>query len=174
VIRAAGDPLGALAAVRAAIWSVDRNQPVSNIQTMTAIVAGELQDRQMQTTLFGVFAGLALFLAAIGIYGVLSYAVTERTPEIGLRLALGGDPGRIRRLFVRRGLGVAGLGLAIGVTVAFWGTTLLDRLLFHVGARDVSIFALQAGLLAVVCAFAAYLPARRASQVDPMTALRTD
>jgi putative ABC transport system permease protein len=174
VIRASGDPLAALSAVRTAIWSVDRNQPLSNVQTMTAIVAGELQDREMQTTLFTVFAGLALFLAAIGIYGVLSYVVTERTAEIGLRLALGGDPGGIRRLFVRRGLTMAGLGLAIGVAVAFWGTTLLDRLLFHVGAHDVSTFALQAGLLAVVCAAAAYLPARRASQVDPMTALRTD
>jgi predicted permease len=174
VIRAPGDPLALRSAVTAAIWSVDRNQPVSNVQTMTAIVAGELQDRQMQTMLFSVFAALALFLAAVGIYGVLSYAVTERTAEIGLRLALGGDPRRIRGLFVRRGLGVAGLGLAIGIVVAFWGTTLLDRLLFHVGAHDVSTFALQVGLLAVVCAVAAYLPARRASQVDPMTALRTD
>jgi predicted permease len=174
VIRAPGDPLAALAAVRAAIWSVDRNQPVSNVQTMDAIVAGELQDRQMQTMLFGVFAGLALFLAAIGIYGVLSYAVTERTSEIGLRLALGGDPRRIRRLFVRRGLGVAGLGLTIGVAVAFWGTSLLDRLLFRVGGHDLSTFAVQAGILAIVCALAAYLPARRASQVDPITALRTE
>lgn len=174
VVRASGDPLALLSGVTAAIWSVDRNQPVSNVQTMDAIVAGELQDRQMQTMLFGVFAGLALFLAAVGIYGVLSYAVTERTAEIGLRLALGGDPRRIRGLFVRRGLGVAGLGLVIGVAVAFWGTTLLDRLLFHVGAHDLSTFAAQAGLLAVVCALAAYLPARRASQVDPMTALRTE
>jgi putative ABC transport system permease protein len=174
VIRAPGDSLATLSAVRAAIWSVNRNQPVSNVQTMDAIVAGELQDRQMQTTVFSVFAGLALFLAAVGIYGVLSSAVAERTAEIGLRLALGGDPGVIRRLFVRRGLGVAGLGLAIGVAVAFWGTTLLDRLLFQVGAHDVSTFALQAGILAVVSAVAAYLPARRASQVDPMTALRTE
>jgi putative ABC transport system permease protein len=141
---------------------------------MTAIVAGELQDRQMHTTLFTVFAGLALFLAAIGIYGVLSYTVTERTAEIGLRLALGCDPRQIRGLFVRRGLGVAGLGLSIGVIVAFWGTTSLDRLLFHVGAYDLSTFAAQAGILAVVCAVAAYLPARRASQVDPMMALRME
>jgi predicted permease len=174
VIRGPGDPLAALAAVRAAIWSVDRKQPVSNVQTMDVVVSGELQDREMQTTLFSAFAALALFLAAIGIYGVLSYTVTERTAEIGLRLALGGDPRRIRGLFVRRGLGVAGLGLSIGVAVAFWGTTLLDRLLFHVGPHDISTFAAQAGILAVVCAVASYLPARRASQVDPMTALRTE
>jgi len=174
VIRALGDPLALRSAVTAAIWSVDRNQPVSNVQTMDAIVAGELQDRQMQTTLFSVFAGLALFLAAVGIYGVLSYAVTERTAEIGLRLAIGGDPRRICGLFVRRGLGVAGLGLVIGIGVAFWGTTLLDRLLFHVGAHDFFTFAAQAGILAVVCAVAAYLPARRASQVDPIAALRAE
>ena len=174
VIRAPGDPLALRSAVTAAIWSVDRNQPVSNIQTMDAIVSGELQDREMQTTLLSAFAALALFLAAVGIYGVLSYAVTERTAEIGLRLALGGDPRRIRGLFVRRGLGVAGLGLAIGIAVAYWGATLLDRLLFHVDGHDLSTFAAQAGILGVVCAVAAYLPARRASQVDPMTALRTE
>ena len=100
--------------------------------------------------------------------------MTERTAEIGLRLALGGGPRRIRWLFVRRSLSMAGLGLAIGVTAAVWGTTLLDRLLFHVGAYDLSTFAAQDAVLAVVCAAAAYLPARRASQIDPMTALRAE
>jgi putative ABC transport system permease protein len=173
-VRASGDPLALVQSVSQAVWSVDRRQPVSNVQTMDALVADEMKDRRVQTTLFTVFAGLALFLAAVGIYGVLSYAVTERTSEIGVRLALGGQPRGIRVMFVRRGLAVALAGLSIGLVVAFWGTKLLDRLLFQVAARDLTTFAVQAGVLAVVCALAAYLPARRASKVDPMTALRTE
>jgi len=173
-IRVTGDPLALAPAVRQAVWAVDPAQPVSSVTSMDDIVAGELQGRRMQMTLMSAFAALALLLAAIGVYGVLSYAVTSRTSEIGLRLALGGDPGRIRLLVVRQGLALAALGLVLGLGAAFWGTTLLGRLLFSVSPHDPRTFAVQAGVLAVVCVLAAWLPARRASRVDPMTALRVE
>jgi putative ABC transport system permease protein len=174
VVRTEGDPLGLVRPVSAAIWSVDSNQPVSNIRSMQAIVDDELLTRRLQTTLFGVFATLALVLAAVGVYGALSHSVTERTSEIGLRLALGGDPRDIQRRFVLRGLAIAGTGLSLGVIAAVFGATLLDRLLFHVGAHDVRTFVVQAGLLTLVCGLAAYLPARRASRVDPIQTLRAE
>jgi putative ABC transport system permease protein len=173
-IRAAGDPQALIRAASAAVWAVDRDQPISNAETMDEIVARELQDRRLQTTLMMVFAGLALVLAAVGIYGVLSYMVTERTAEIGVRLALGGRPSRIRARFVWRGLALAGTGVAIGLVAAFWATALIDRLLFHVRARDLGTFAVQAAGIAIVCLLAAYLPARRASRVDPVRAIRNE
>ncbi|HKW01401.1 MAG TPA: ABC transporter permease [Vicinamibacterales bacterium] len=173
-VKTTGDPRGLVRSVSQAVWAVDRDQPISNILTMDEIVGRELQERQLQTTLMTTFAGLALFLAAVGIYGVLSFMVTERTSEIGIRLALGGHPSGIRARFVRRGLGLAALGLAIGMIAAFWGTALIDRLLFNVRAHDWRTFAVQAGVIVVVSLAAAYLPARRASQVDPITALRNE
>ena len=174
VVRADGDTSALVRAVSTAVWAVDRRQPISNVATMDSIVARELQDRRLQTTLLSTFAGLALFLAAIGIYGVLSCAVTERTREIGVRLALGGEPRRIRAAFLRSGLVLTTSGLALGLLASFWGTTLLDRLLFNVDARDMRTFAMQGGLLLVVCVVAVYVPARRASRVDPVQLLRTE
>ncbi len=173
-VRVSSDPLALAPALRQAVWSVDRTQPVSHLQTLDEIVDRELQVRQMQMTLMSSFASLALLLAAVGIYGVLSYAVSSRTSEIGLRLALGGDPARIRRLVVRQGMTLAGLGLAIGLVIAFWGTTMIGRLLFQVSPHDMRTFAIQAGVLVIACLLATYLPARRASRVDPVTALRAD
>ena len=173
-IKTTGDPSSFVRAASEAVWVVDRDQPISNIDTMDEIVGRELQERQLQTTLMTTFAGLALFLAAVGIYGVLSFMVTERTAEIGVRLALGGHPSGIRARFVWRGLALAALGLAIGLVAAFWATALIDRLLFNVRAHDWRTFAVQAAVIVVVCLAAAYLPARRASQVDPITALRSE
>ena len=174
VVRAAGDTGALVRAVSTAVWAVDRRQPISNVATMDSIVARELQDRQLQTTLLATFAGLALFLAAIGIYGVLSCAVTERTKEIGVRLALGGQPRRILASFLRSGLALTVTGLALGLLASFWGTSLLDQLLFNVDARDMRTFAMQGGLLLLVCVVAVYLPARRASRVDPVQLLRSE
>jgi ABC-type antimicrobial peptide transport system permease subunit len=174
VIRTAGDPLALVPSVTAAVWAIDRHQPVSNVQTMDDLISRELSDQTMEAALFGVFALLALMLAAVGIFGVLSYAVTERTAEIGVRLALGGEPRRIRRLFVRRGLGVAAIGLVAGLATATWAASLIDRLLFRVQARDPRVFATNALVLLAVCAVATYLPARRASRVDPIRALRSE
>ena len=173
-VRVAGDPMAIAPAIRQAVSAVDRAQPVSNVRTLDDIVGGELQSRRLQMTLMSAFAGLALLLASVGVYGVLSYAVTSRTSEIGLRLALGGDPARIRRLVVRQGLTLAALGLAIGLAVAYFGATLMSRILFQVSPRDPGTFVLQAVVLAAACGLAAYLPARRASRVDPVTALRVE
>ncbi|HUL71766.1 MAG TPA: ABC transporter permease [Vicinamibacterales bacterium] len=173
-VRAGGDPRALIRSVSAAIWSIDREQPISNIDLMDDIVARELQERRLQATFMATFAALALVLAAVGIYGVLSYSVTERTAEIGVRLALGGDPARILARFVGRGLALAALGLTIGLVAAFWGASLIDRLLFNVRAHDVRVFAAQALVIVVVCLAAVYLPARRASRVDPIAALRAE
>jgi putative ABC transport system permease protein len=173
-VRAAGDPMAIAPGIRQAVLAVDRSQPVSNVETLEDLVGGELQSRRLQMTLMSAFAGLALLLASVGVYGVLSYSVTSRTSEIGLRLALGGDPARIRRLVVRQGLTLAAVGLAIGFAVAYFGATLLTRILFQVSPRDPGTFALQAVVLAAACALAAWLPARRASRVDPVTALRVE
>jgi ABC-type antimicrobial peptide transport system permease subunit len=138
------------------------------------IVGAELESRRMQMTLMSAFAGLAVLLAAVGVYGVLSYAVSSRTPEIGVRLALGGDPSHVRSLVVRQGLTLALTGLAIGFAVSFLGATLLERLLFQVSPHDPRPFVLQAAVLLVAGLVAAYLPARRASRVDPVAALRME
>jgi ABC-type antimicrobial peptide transport system permease subunit len=122
--------------------------------------------------LVGTFALVALMLSAVGIYGVLSSMVTERTAEIGLRLALGGNPGAIRARVVGRGLLVAAVGLALGAAVAAAGTPLLTRLLFKVGPHDASTYVAQVAVLAAVCVVASWVPARRASRIDPMRALR--
>jgi predicted permease len=172
VIKATGDPHALVRAVSEAVWAVNRDQPVSKVSTMDEIVARELQDRRLQTTLMSAFGGLALFLAAVGIYGVLSFMVSERTAEIGVRLALGGRPSQIRSRFVVRGLTLAAVGIGAGLIAAFWSSALVNRLLFNVGSRDWRTFGVQAAVIAIVTIAAAYLPARRASQIDPVTALK--
>ena len=171
-IKTTGDPRALVRAVSEAVWAVNRDQPISKVSTMDEIVGGELQDRRLQTTLMSAFAGLALFLAAVGIYGVLSFMVTERTAEIGVRLALGGQPSQIRSRFVARGLTLAAAGITIGLMAAFWSSALVDRLLFNVRAHDWRTFGVQAAVIAVVTVAAAYVPARRASRIDPVTALK--
>ena len=173
-VRAAVDPLALVPSLSRAVWSVDPSQPVSNVATMEQLVAEEIQNRTTLTTLMSLFAGLALVLQAIGIYGVLSQSVAERTSEIGLRLALGGDPRRIRAHVVRHGVGLGIIGLAIGLVTAWWGSALVGDLLFGVAPRDLRLFGLQAAVLLTVCVLATYVPARRASRVDPVTALRAE
>ncbi len=173
-IRVAGDPSALVAELRATVWSVDRTQPISRIQTLDDIVSDELQGRRTQMTLMSAFAGLALLLSTVGVYGVLSYSVSTRTREIGLRLALGGAPGRVRALIIRQGLTLAAIGLLIGLTASMLGATLVSRLLFEVSPHDPWTFAIQACVLGAACVAATYLPARRASRVDPMAALRVE
>ncbi|HET9370540.1 MAG TPA: ABC transporter permease [Vicinamibacterales bacterium] len=173
-VKAQGDTATIVRAVSAAVWAVNPQQPISNVETMDEIVGRELQDRRLQTTLLATFAGLALFLAAVGIYGVLACAVTERTTEIGVRLALGGNPRRIRALFLRTGAMLTATGLALGLAISFWGTSLFNALLFDVDARDARTFVTQALVLSLVCLVAVYLPARRASRIDPVRLLRNE
>src|SRR5262249_35081212 len=132
VIRTVGDPLSLAAAVRQTVWAVDRDQPVSNIRTMDQILAGEGFQRHIGMAVLAAFAALALALAALGIYGVLSYAVSQRAPEIGLRLALGAQPGDVLRMVVSDGMRLALLGLGAGLAASFALTRVMENLLFGV------------------------------------------
>jgi ABC-type antimicrobial peptide transport system permease subunit len=174
VVRTTGDPAAIVAAVRGVIARVDPEQPVSAVRTMEEIVEENVIDRTGQTTLLGAFAGLALLLACLGLYGVLSYAVTQRTPEIGVRLALGATTGAIARLVVGRGLVLTGLGLAIGIALAWGATRTMRSLLVGVGATDPATFSGVTGLLVVVALGACMLPAMRAVRIDPMRVLRQE
>jgi len=173
-IRTSMNPLALAKAARAVIWSVDPDQPISDVRTMDDIVDLEVADHKQQTTLLGAFAALALVLAALGIYGVLAYAVTQRTREIGLRMALGADPGDVTRMVVGKGLALTGLGIAIGLAAAFALTRTMTKLLVGVAASDPVVYSGVAALLAVIALVACYIPAARAARVDPMIALRDE
>jgi len=172
VVRTAVDPATIVPAVRQAIWSIDRNQPLARIRTMDEIVARQLSTATQSTALLGAFAALALLLASIGIYGVLSYAVMQRTNEIGVRMALGATPGDILQSFGRRSLGLALCGLVIGQGLAAMASRVLTTLLYGFRPDYITTVVAVSLLLAAVAGLAGFLPARRASLVDPMTALR--
>lgn len=172
VVRYEGDPATLAAAIRQAVREVDPLQPVSNVKTLEAIVSKELDARRTQMTLMSAFALLTLALAAIGVYGVLSHAVGARTAEIGIRLALGGSPARIRWQVVRQGVALSIAGMTIGIAAAYAGATAAASLLFQVSAHDPHTFTRQPAVLLLVCVIAAWLPARRASRIDPIVALR--
>jgi putative ABC transport system permease protein len=174
VARTVGDPQALIASLRREFQQLDANLPVYNVKTLTEHMAVPLFPGRVAATLLGSFGLLALLLAAIGIFGVMSYAVTQRTREIGIRMALGANATSILRLVVGHGLTLTGIGLGIGLAVAVAGTRLLATLLFGVSATDPLTFAVIALLLAFVALLACYLPARRATKVDPMVALRCD
>jgi predicted permease len=172
VVRADGDPLALTNAIREAIWSIDPSQPVSDVDTMTAVVEKEVVQRRTQMRLLGAFAALALILACLGVYGVLSLVVSERTEEIGLRMALGAAPASVLRLVVGDGVRLALIGVAVGLAGAWWATRFLQGLLYGVQAHEPLLYAGLAAVLLAVSVVAVYLPARRASRVDPIIALR--
>ena len=174
VIRTAGDPLALTAAVRAAIASVDDDQPVANLQTMEQLVDGQLSDRGTQLALIGAFSILALVLASVGLYGVLSYAVTQQTPEIGLRMALGATRTSVVSTLVRRTCRLTFAGLVIGLAAASLVTRTFAVLLYEVSPTDPFAFAATAGVLIAVAAVACLAPARRATRIDPLVALRAE
>ena len=174
IARTSGDPLLAVGALRNATRSLDGDQPLYNIRTMRDLMANSVAAHRFNMVLIGLFAGLGLVLAAVGIYGVISYSVNQRTHEIGIRVALGAGRRDIVRLIVGEGLALTLIGVGLGLTAAFALTRLLAGLLFGVGARDPLTFAGVAALLAVVALLACYVPARRATNVDPMIALRHD
>ena len=173
-LRTANDPHALAKAARDAIWSVDRDQAISEVQTMNDIVDQEVSGHRQQTVLLGSFAALALVLASLGIYGVLSYAVSQRTREIGVRMALGASTGDVTRMVVRQGAALAALGIGIGIGVALVATRVLTKLLVGVAPTNPAIYAGVAILLAAVALAACYIPAARASSVDPMVALRDE
>jgi putative ABC transport system permease protein len=174
VVRTAVEPASIISAVRHAIWSVDKNQPLARIRTMEDIVDRQLSTQTQSTALLGAFAVLALLLASIGIYGVLSYAVMQRTNEIGVRMALGATSGEILLSFGRRGLGLTLCGLAIGVVLAAIASRLLTTLLYGFRPHYISTVAAVSLILAAVATLACFVPARRASRIDPMIALRQE
>lgn len=174
VIRASVDPMSLVAAVRAEIRNVDPDQPVSNIRTMDEVLGEESAPRELSMTLLVVFAGLALLLAAIGIYGVLAYFVAQSTPEIGIRLAMGAQAGDVMSLVLRRGMTLTLLGVGIGLIGSFLLTRLMSTLLYGVSASDPTTFGVIAFLLTAVALLACYIPARRATKIDPMIALRSE
>jgi len=174
VARTDGAPLGYVAAVRSQVQAVDKDQPISNPRTMEERLASTVSQRRFNLILLAIFACLALSLAGIGIYGVMSYLVAQRTHEIGVRMALGAQAGDVLRLVIRQGMALALTGVLIGLITAFGLTRLLRNLLFDLSATDPLTFFVTALLLALVALLACYLPARRATKVDPLVALRCD
>jgi len=174
VVRTNGAPDELAPSIRRIIAGVDPDQPISAVRSMDDIVDLDVADRQQQMVLLGTFAGLALLLASIGLYGVLSYAVTQRSRELGLRMALGASAGSVMRIVVVRGLSLTAAGLAIGLALAWALTRTLQNVLYGVAAADPATFAAVVGLLGVIALAACYIPARRASRLDPMAVLRAD
>jgi putative ABC transport system permease protein len=175
VVRSSHDDLSAVSNdAQRAIWAVDRDQASTNIHTAEEALSNSLAEPRLYTVLLGVFAALALSLAAVGIYGVMSYTVTERTREIGVRMALGAQAGSVLKLVIGEGMTLALIGVAIGSGAAVALTRLVSGLLFGVSATDPMTFVVIASLLSVVALLACCIPARRAAKVDPMVALRRE
>jgi putative ABC transport system permease protein len=170
--RVDGDPAAYAQPLRDAVWSLDRDQPINSITTLDAIVSEDIAQPRFNMLLMGLFGVLALLLAAVGVYGLLSYTVAQRTREIGVRIALGARGRDIFRLTVRQGVAPALAGVCAGLAAAFALTRFLSSLLYETGANDLSTYAFVAALLTAVALLACYLPARRATKVDPMEALR--
>jgi putative ABC transport system permease protein len=174
VVRTSVEPSSIVPAVRQAIWSVDKNQPVARVQTIDDIVARQLSVPSQNSALLSVFALLALLLASLGLYGVLSYAVTQRTNEIGVRMALGATSNEILLFFGRRGLKLTLAGLALGLVLAVIAVRFMTTLFYGFRPDYLPTVALVSLVLLVVAALACFVPARRAARVDPMVALRSE
>jgi predicted permease len=172
VARTQGDPLSMAGMIKKEVLAVDKDQPVNNVRTMEQILTTSISQHRFSMLLLGIFAGVALILAAVGIYGVMSYTVAQRRHEIGIRQALGASRGDVLRLVVGQGLALTAAGVCLGLLGAFLLTRLMSSLLYGVSATDPLTFAGLALLLAGVALGACYVPARRATKVDPMIALR--
>ena len=171
-VRTKADPTSLTNAIRNEVQAIDKDQPISNVDTMENIVAATVAPQKFATWLLGLFAGTAMLLAAIGIYGVMAYSVTQRTHEIGIRMALGAKNTDVLRMVVGQGMKLALVGVAFGLVGAFAATRLMSSLLFGVSATDPLTYGGVAVLLAAVALFACLIPARKATRVDPMIALR--
>ena len=172
VIRTTVEPLGLSESVRQAVWKVDADQPMWKVRSVEFLVNRSVADRKFLMALMGIFAALALVLTMIGLYGVISYLVNQRTQEIGIRMALGAQLGDILRMVLKQGMVLVLSGVALGLAAAWLSTRLMSRLLYQVSATDPVTFGAIALLLIAVALLACYLPARRATKVDPLVALR--
>jgi putative ABC transport system permease protein len=173
VVRTATDPASLAPAVRSAVWSLDPTLPITRTQTMEQIRSAFTASQQFTLLLVGLFALLALVLAAVGLYGVTAYNASQRTRELGIRVALGAKRGTLLRLVLGDGARLALIGVAIGTLVALALTQVMTTLLFGVSARDPMTFVGVAVMLLAVSLFASFVPAHRATRVDPVVALRT-
>jgi predicted permease len=174
VLRTGRDPRSVIQEARAAVYAVDRDQPVAQVRTMEQVVAQSMAARRFNMVLLGAFAGLALLLAAVGIYGITAYSVAQRTREMGLRMALGAQRGSVLGLVLKEAGALALIGLGAGLLLAFAATRVMASLLYGVGTTDPATFASVAAGLALVSLAAAWVPGRRATQVDPIVAMRAD
>jgi len=172
VVRSTADPSTVMAAIRAQVRELDRDLPLSELRQVKELVAASVSRPRFYTTILGVFASIALILAAVGIYGVISYAVSLRTRELGIRIALGASGRQVSGLVLQQGVGLAIAGVLIGGAGAYWLTRLLSKLLFRVSATDPLTFLGVAVLLTAIAAVASFVPARRAARVDPLLAMR--
>jgi putative ABC transport system permease protein len=172
VVRTNRDAASLAGAVRQAVWAVDKDQPVSDVRTMDQVFAAAISRERFQMLLLALFATLALVLACVGLYGVISYAVAQRTHEIGLRMALGAQPRDVLRLVIRQGMVLTFAGLLLGTVGALAATRVMTELLYGVTSTDAVTFVGVGGLLVLVAFLACFIPARRATKVDPLVALR--
>jgi putative ABC transport system permease protein len=172
IIKGASDPNQLIAAVRQQVKAIDPDQPIYSIRTMDDIRAESIAPERLNLTLLSIFAGIALVLAVVGIYGVMSYAVTQRTHEIGIRMAIGAESRHVFQMILGQGMTLALIGVALGLVGAFALTRLMTTMLFGVEATDPATFAAIAALLTTVALVACYIPGRRATKVDPVVSLR--
>jgi ABC-type antimicrobial peptide transport system permease subunit len=172
MVRTTVDPGSAINTIRQELQGIEPLVPVYDVSPLENLMAGKASGTRFIALLMGIFAGVALILAAAGIYGIMSYAVTQRMHEIGVRLALGAQTRDVLKMVLGQGMWITGIGLALGIGSAFVVTRLLSSLLFGVSPTDPVTFIGVGLLLAIISFLASYLPARRAMRVDPMTALR--
>jgi putative ABC transport system permease protein len=174
VVRTAAEPTTMLGAVRERIWALDRQQPLYNVRTAEQVLERSIARPRFNMLLITILASVALILAAVGIYGVISYSVTQRTHEIGVRMALGASVSDVLKLVVGQGMLLAGIGVVLGLVAAFGVTRIMATLLFGVTATDPVTYFGLALLLTLIALVACYVPARRATKVNPVNALRAE
>lgn len=172
VVRTEVEPASMAAPVREAVWAIDKDQPVSDIRSMEEIFSESIARHRFSMLLLGIFAGVAMLLGTVGIYGVVSYSVAQRTHDIGVRMALGAQRSNVLRMIVGHGLKLVLIGVAIGLVAAYILTRLMQSLLFGISATDPATFVAVPVVLVAAATLASYIPARRATRIDPLTALR--
>jgi ABC-type antimicrobial peptide transport system permease subunit len=171
VIRTDGDPSPITASVRAAVREVDPNQPLVNVRTMEVAVAGSVAQRRLETILLVVFAAVAAALAIVGVYGMMAYNVSQRIPEIGVRMAIGASPGRVVAMVVWQGARLTLLGICLGLVASAFAGAAVQHLLFQVRGIDPATFIVAPVMLATASVLASYIPALRAARISPSQAL---